>query len=93
MTHYTLTVAQERGGKTYWTRIGTMFAMKDRDGFNLVFSALPIPSLNKDGQLEVRVAAFPPKDDDDRPAQGGQRQEYAGGATGRREDLDDEIPF
>jgi hypothetical protein len=82
---YTLSVAQERNGKTFWTRIGTMFPMKGRDGFNLVFSALPIPALNKEGQLEVRVTAFPPKDDDG-PVMDRTR-------AGKNDDLDSEIPF
>jgi hypothetical protein len=63
MTTYSLSTPQERNGKTYWTRIGTMFEMKGGAGFSLVFNALPIPALNKDGQLEVRVVAFPPKDE------------------------------
>lgn len=63
--HYSINVPQERDGKTYWTRIGTMFEMEGGKGFSLIFSALPIPQL-KDGKIEVRAVAFPPRDDDDR---------------------------
>ena len=78
MTHYTLNVAKERDGKTYWTRIGTMFPMKGKDGFSLVFDALPTPEL-RDGKIEVRVVAFPPKEDNREPAPRGnqRRQEEA----------------
>ncbi len=77
-SHYTINIAQERDGKTYWTRIGTMFPMKGKDGFSMTFNALPIPQL-KDGQIEVRAVAFPPKDDN-------------GGNRARRDD-GDEVPF
>jgi hypothetical protein len=76
--HYSLCVAQERNGKTHWTRIGTMFENRDGNGFNLVFNALPIASLDRDGKIECRVVAFPPRDDD---------------RSGRRDDMDDEIPL
>lgn len=83
-SHYTINIAQERDGKTYWTRIGTMFPMKGKDGFSMTFSALPIPQL-RDGQIEVRAVAFPPKDDN------GPVMDRA--PAGRRDNLDDEIPF
>ena len=78
MTHYTINIVQERDGKKYWTRIGTMFPMKGQDGFSMTFNALPIPQL-RDGQLEVRAVAFPPKEDNREP----QRQQ------GRRDDHED----
>ena len=54
------TARQGNDGKTYWTRIGSMFPMKGKNGFNLVFDALPIPSQNDQGQMEVRVTAWEP---------------------------------
>ena len=74
-----------KDGKTYWTKIGTMWPMK-RGGFSLVFDALPIPSVNEDGKVEVRAVAFPPKE-----------TQSGGGETPRGrapvDDLDSEIPF
>lgn len=84
-SHYTINIAQERDGKTYWTRIGTMFPMKGKDGFSMTFNALPIPTI-KDGQIEVRAVAFPPKEDNREP----QRTDRTGN---RRDDLDSDIPF
>lgn len=75
--HYSISIPQERDGKVYWTRIGTMFENRSGDGFSLVFNALPIPQL-KDGQIECRAMAFPPRDDN---------------RSGRRDDMDDEIPL
>lgn len=85
MERYDLMTAREgRDGKKYWTRVGVMFANRDKPGYRLSFEALPVPSLY-DGKLEVTVMAFPPKDDD-RPT----RQQ-----TPARNDapLDDDVPF
>jgi hypothetical protein len=49
-----------KDGKTWWTKIGVAFPMKERDGFNLTFEALPVPQLNDRGELEVRVTMWPP---------------------------------
>ena len=71
-----------KDGKTYWTKIGTMWPM-ERGGFSITFDALPIPTVNKEGKVEVRAVAFPPKE-----TQGG------GGETRPLvSDLDDNIPF
>jgi len=69
-TRYEVTAARgytDRDGnaKTAWTRIGTMFPMRERDGFTITFDAMPIPQMNKDGVLEVRVMALPPKPRED----------------------------
>jgi hypothetical protein len=68
-------------GKTYYTKIGTMWPAKN-GGFSLTFDALPIPGLNRDGKLEVRVLAFEPRDDA-RPAQ----------RAPAHDDLNDDVPF
>jgi len=82
---YDLVSPRESNGKTYYTKVGVMWPM-DRGGFSLTFEALPIPSLNRDGKLEVRVLAFEPRD--------GERA--GGGGAGRgRDDIDDDasVPF
>ena len=88
---YDLKVARtDKNGKTWWTKIGVMFPMKgDKDGFNLSFEALPIPSMNQEGNLECRVTAWEPyKEGDGKPGKGVSREPVIEG-----EALDDEIPF
>lgn len=70
-----------RDGKTYWTKIGVAF--ETRDGWSLSFEALPLSSLNQDGQLECRALLMPPRDDSARPAQ----------RSTARDDLNDDVPF
>ena len=56
---------------TSWTPLGTMW-LNDNGKYSLTFNAMPIPQMNKNGQLEVRVQAFPPKpkgNGQQRPAQ------------------------
>jgi len=72
-----------KDGKTYWTKIGAAWPMKEKDGFNLTFEALPIPQLNDKGELEVRVAMWPPYEDADKQK----------APPPKAEELDDEIPF
>ena len=77
--------------KTAFTRIGTMFANRNGDGFNVVLDALPIPDEN--GQ--VRILMFVPKERDETPNRG-QQDTRGGGRTGGYTpgDLDgDEVPF
>lgn len=74
-----------KDGKTYWTKIGTMWPM-ERGGFSITFDALPIPTVNKDGKVEVRAVAFEPKDNREQPAS--QR-----GGRAPVDELDSEIPF
>lgn len=53
-----------RGQKSYWTRIGRLFAHKDGKGYDIVLNALPI-----NGRIVVRQEE--PKDEakGDAPAQ------------------------
>lgn len=85
------TVKQRDGTeKTYYTRVGVMFAMKNgKDGFNLKFEALPIPRIYE-GNISVDVVAFPPKENDEG---GGQRQQAARKPAAAEPDLDDGVPF
>ena len=73
-----------KDGKTYWTRVATMWPAKDgSDKFQAVFEALPLP----DAEGRVVVLFSPPRDRDrdDRPP--------AAERTTRGGGLDDDIPF
>ena len=86
------TAKQSRDGKTYWTKIGSMFPMKERDGFNLIFDALPTPTMDDNGQLAVKVTAFEPYKDDGQQARTAAHSQAK--ANGYQQDpLDDDIPF
>lgn len=91
-SHYRLVTARQgRDGKTYWTKIGVMFPMKDRDGFNISLEALPLMSQNDQGEMECRVVAFDGTDDQ-------QSSHNRAKANGYQQqpldaDLDDEVPF
>jgi len=104
------TARVDKNGKTWWTKIGVMFPMKgDKDGFNLSFEALPIPTLNQEGNLEVRVVAWEPYREDKDKVNGTSRSNPGDvmsqptGAPATEADLekmnddgeklDDEIPF
>ena len=52
-----MTPREGSNGKTYWTRIGTMWPAKNGDGFSIEFEALPLPG--KDGK--TRAQCFVPK--------------------------------
>lgn len=81
-----MTARKGKDGKTYWTKVGVMFAMKDgKDGFNWRLEAYPIPKIY-DGEVVVEGAAFPPKEND---SGGGQQRQQRKPAP----DLDEDIPF
>jgi hypothetical protein len=62
---YDLKVARQgRDGKTYWTKIGVMFPMRERDGFNITLEAIPLQTMNDQGQLECRITAWEPYKDE-----------------------------
>jgi hypothetical protein len=62
---YDLKVARQgKDGKTWWTKIGVMFPMKDRDGFSITLEALPLQTMNDQGQMECRIMAWEPYKDD-----------------------------
>jgi hypothetical protein len=102
------TARSGKDGKTYWTRVGVMFPWQSGEGFNLSFEALPLPALNDNGELEVRVVAMEPYDKD-RQGGGSQRQQGSQREGVRRPlsdnpdpaqqgpntggGLDDDIPF
>ena len=73
---YDLKVARKgKDGKTYWTKIGVMFPMRERDGFNITLEALPLQTMNDQGQMECRITAWEPYKDDGRTG-------YDAGASG-----------
>jgi len=53
-----LTSRTDNNGKKHWQKVGVMFPGKNGDSFNIRLNALPLP----DGNGEVSVAAFPPRD-------------------------------
>ena len=80
----------DANGKTWWTKIGVMFPFKSGKGFNLIFEALPVPGLNDQGQIEVRVMGMEPYKDD---GAGSPRTNNAPPDSSTEPPLDDEIPF
>jgi hypothetical protein len=85
-------VAPRKGNndKTYFTKVGVMFANRNGDGFSLTFEALPLPSLNDKGELETRVLAMVPRDRDAAPRTTGRpgvMEHYDA------PDLNDDVPF
>jgi hypothetical protein len=93
---YDLLTAREYGdGKTAWTRVGVAFENRDGNGFSLQFEALPLPSIDRDGKLQVRVLMRVPRDRDDAPPERAPRPP-ARAAPPPRDTLgldDSEIPF
>lgn len=76
-------VVREKDGKSYWTKIGSMWPNKG-SGFTIVLDALPLA--NAEGQARIILTVPKPKDND----------RSSGGNTGggRKSDPDSEdIPF
>ena len=65
-SHRAFTVIKREGQDDFWLPIGAAFPHQSGDGFNVILQALPIP--NGDGQCKIVLR--PPKDGDDRGAQG-----------------------
>lgn len=53
-------VTRDGEAKTAFTRIGTAWPTKN--GYRVVFDALPLPSLNDKGALETVVLLMPPRE-------------------------------
>lgn len=81
---YDICTPNERGGKTYWCRIGSLWMGDDGKPKSATFDALPTASKNRDGGYETRVMFFEPK------GQGGGR---APEPVARTNEDDSEIPF
>lgn len=80
---YDVLTARTVGDKSYFTKIGVAFPMKNRPGFNIIFEALPIPQM-RDGKLECTVMMMPPRE-----RQPGEESRGAASHAG----LDDDVPF
>ena len=103
---YDLKVARQgKDGKVWWTKIGVMFPMRERDGFNITLEALPLQTLNDQGQLECRITAWEPYKEDDGSAYNRNQSEPRSETTstqaeprsetisGKHHEIDDDIPF
>ena len=49
-THFAFHVRESKGGKDFWTRIGSAWANKDGKGFNIQLDIFPL-----DGCITLRV--------------------------------------
>ena len=56
---YTDKTGQE---KTYYTKIGTAWPFKQGGGYTVVFDALPVPEIDKDGKIRCAVILSPPQE-------------------------------
>ena len=72
--------------KTAFTKIGTAWPMKGKEGFSLTFDALPVPSINsKTNKLECKALLMLPLEDrEDKPVRPKTLDEATGG---------DAVPF
>jgi hypothetical protein len=50
-THVAYQVRDSHGGKSFWTRIGSVWAHADGKGFNIQLDSVPL-----DGRITLRVA-------------------------------------
>ena len=76
-----------KDGKTYWTRVATMWPAKDgADKFMVVLEALPLP--DAEGRVSIVFSPPLPKDRDDRP-----RDDDRPARPARQAETDDDIPF
>jgi hypothetical protein len=73
---YDLVSPRDRGEKTYWTRVGSLWLGDDGvNGSSLEFDALPLA--DKDGRVRVKV--FEPREPQQPRSNGGSRRDdYAG---------------
>jgi hypothetical protein len=51
-THVAYQVRDSKGGKGYWTRIGSAWANADGKGFNIQLDSVPL-----DGRITLRIAS------------------------------------
>lgn len=83
-----ITGRKARDGKTYWTKIGSMFP-SERGGFQIVFDALPLT----DAEGRCSALVVEPRDRDAAPSPAKQDYASAKNAPGKAAQLDDDIPF
>jgi len=51
-THVAYQVIDRDGGKSFWTRIGVAYEHKDKSGYNVQLSCIPL-----DGRIVIRTAS------------------------------------
>lgn len=82
--------------KTQWLRVGVAFE-NDRGGFDIQLDAAPLPEADRknEGQMIIRLKAFPADQDGQRGGGGGRTQ--GGGFNdadyGSKPDESDDLPF
>jgi hypothetical protein len=65
-----------------------MLPMRERDGFNITLEALPLQTMNDQGQMECRITAWEPYKED------GSRANNGADAPSTPENyLDGDVPF
>lgn len=79
---YDALTVRESNGKSYFTKIGAMFANRSGGGFTLVLDAVPA---SNEGQYRIILKEPQPRD--------GQRGNQPSNRQSNRDDLDDEVPF
>lgn len=88
---YDLLTVRESNGKSYFTKLGVMFANKAGDGFNILLDGVPA---SVDGQYRL-IAKLPREDNDRQRSAGNDRQQSRGngGPQNRYADDSADIPF
>lgn len=86
---YDALTVRESNGKSYFTKIGAMFANRTGDGFVLALDAVPA---SVDGQYRIILKVPQPRDDRERSANG-DRQQAQQRSQSIAADLDDDLAF
>lgn len=86
---YDALTVRESNGKSYFTKIGAMFANRSGEGFTLMLDAIPA---SVDGQYRILLSVPRPRDDRERSANADRRQAQER-SSNHADDLDDQIPF
>jgi hypothetical protein len=73
-------IKRGEGQDDFWLPIGAAFAHQSGEGFNLILQALPLP--DRDGQCKIVLR--PPKDDDARSQDRGDRNNDKPGSRRRQ---------
>lgn len=78
-------------GKTFWTKIGTMFPAREGDGFSIRLDSYPLP--NEKG--EVWIKAFVPRPREDQPTRSAKADQLRSAVRGKStaDEIEDSIPF
>jgi len=55
-------IENKKSGKTYWHKIGSMYG-NGEGKFDIILNSLPLQSYDEQYGLQLRIKAFPPKND------------------------------